>query len=340
MRSLAPWFRVGRKAVGVLGDPICRRITDAAAWVVASAKIGGTAQLRDNLARVVPDADAATLSRLTREGVRRYFHYYYEALALPTMNAAHIEARIREVNLAPLRQVIDSGAPAVVALTHSGNWDLAGAWSQQALAQVVTVAEKLSDTELFEDFMSFRTGLGMEIIPFQAGQVFRQLVRRGKGSPAIFPLLADRDLGRHGIDVSLAGHPARVAAGPAALAKALKAPLFMLTIGHERLRGVRKHAAGSSWGIVIHAHQVPLEDRSTEELTQAWIDEFSAWVTDHPADWHMMQPVFHADLDQRRLAHAQAQAGQTITADHHRPEEAPTHGAAEAPVGARKGGVR
>lgn len=311
MGSLAPFFRAGRRIAAVVGDPLCRRATDLAATVVARAGIGGMGQMRANYRRVRPDLDQRALNRAVREGVRRYFHYYYEALALPTVNAAHLEARVRTVGLDPLRAALAHDQPVVVALTHSGNWDLAGAWSQQALAQVVTVAEKLDDRELFEDFMEFRTGLGMEIIPFTAGRVFRQLVARGRKGPAIFPLLADRDLGRTGVDVELAGHPARVAIGPAALAKALKAPLFMLTIGHERLRGVRRQAAGSSWGIVITAHPIATDGRDSGELTQAWIDEFSTWLTDNVSDWHMMQRVFHADLDPQRLAKARQAAGES-----------------------------
>ena len=36
-------------------------------------------------------------------------------------------------------------------------------------------------------------------------------------------------------------------------------------------------------------------------MTQQWVDHFGDAVRAHPEDWHMLQPVFVADLDPARL---------------------------------------
>ena len=56
-----------------------------------------------------------------------------------------------------------AGTGAVVALPHSGNWDLAGAWACLTGMPVATVAEQLSEAE-YAAFMTFREGLGMTVL--------------------------------------------------------------------------------------------------------------------------------------------------------------------------------
>jgi KDO2-lipid IV(A) lauroyltransferase len=64
----------------------------------------------------------------------------------------------------------------------------------------------------------------------------------------------------------------------------------------------------------VHLHAeipVPAEgDRKQKAaaMTQQLADVFAEGIRKHPADWHMLQPVFTADLDQERLAAAIARA--------------------------------
>lgn len=294
---------------------LTRAIFRAAGDGASLLRAGGVVQLERNLARVVPWANDAQLRRLARGGMRSYLRYYEEALRLPRVGPAALSARIRVVNETAVRQYLDDDQPLVLALGHCGNWDLAGAWSEQFLAPVLTVAEKLEPEELFESFLSFRRGLGMDIIPLASdGSTFRELLRRTPKSAAIVPLLADRDLSRHGVEVTLFGEPARVAAGPVLLALATGSPLLTAMIHYERLRGPRSQAAGTPWGIVITFSQPitqkPGEPRSEAlpRMTQEWVNELAHGIAAHPQDWHMLQPVFVADLDAARLKAAQSVA--------------------------------
>ena len=82
-------------------------------------------------------------------------------------------------------------------------------------------------------------------------------------------------------------------------------------LGKQRLR-----RAGSPWGIVLTARRVPaphqLEGREQVVAhTRAWVAALEPLLAEHAEDWHMLQPVFDADLDQERLArsHARDQQG-------------------------------
>src|SRR5699024_7019379 len=126
------------------------------------------------------------------------------------------------------------------------------------------------------------------------------------GAPLV-PLLADRDLSRTGVDVELLGERARVAPGPAALALATGCALTSVLIRYERLRGPRRQAAGSRWGIVVTFGEridPPAglsRDQAVAQMTQQWVDDLAGFVRDHPQDWHMLQPVFVKDLDPERV---------------------------------------
>lgn len=308
LAGVFPLARAARRLPAELG----RRLFDLAADVTWLIRRSGVTRLERNLARMRPELSDREIRRISRSNLRRYLANFYEGVELPHLTPAQIEARVRmEGDVGPVRDCRD-GRGFVAALGHCGNWDLAGAHATTSLAPVLTVAELLEPREVFEEFLAMRRQIGLEILPMQAG-VFRELLRRVLDTTHATPLLADRDLSSSGVEVQLAGRPARVAAGPAALALAARLPLYPVMIRRERLSGVRRRRAGSPWGIVIEflpAVWRPAEAEPPEngiaELSQRWMDGLAARIRTHPADWHMLQRVFVEDLDAERLHTASA----------------------------------
>lgn len=279
----------------------------------------GVRRLESNLRRVRPDLDARALRRLSLAGMRSYMRYFGEAFALVGVSPEQIDARVRLAGDLSVVERMREGEMVVMALGHLGNWDLAGAWATRNLGRTLTVAERLKPEALFQEFLAFREGLGLEIIALSGagGGVFRELVRgiRREGG-GLVPLLADRDLTARGVEVDLFGERARVAAGPAALALSTGAPLCATVISYERLHGARRRAAGTQWGIVVEFSPILTPDPELPKaeripvLTQRWVDELAAGIRRHPQDWHMLQRVFVADLDPERYARTKAEAGE------------------------------
>ena len=247
--------------------------------------------------------------------MRSYMRYFYEAFALPGITPEQILARVRTDIDPQLREDVRAGS-VVMALPHMGNWDLIGAWACRELATVLTVAERLKPDDLFEQFVSFRQSLGMRIIGQAHGEkVFDRLLETASQGHYVVALLADRDLSSAGITAQLGGATARVAAGPAAIAQRLGRPLYAASIHYEPLTGQRRRRAGSPWGLVLTARRVPepqqLEGREQVAAhTRAWVAELEPLIAEHAEDWHMLQPVFDADLDQERLARSHAREQQ------------------------------
>ncbi len=253
-------------------------------------------RLRANYARVRPGVDSEQLEALVRAGMRSYLRYWCEAFRLPDMTVGQIAASVRAVGAGPLRAELAAGGSIVCFLGHLGNWDLAGAWSTTHFGPVTTVAERLRPEALYDEFVAFRRRLGLEVLPLTGGAPpFPALVETARLGGAVVALLADRDLTAQGVAVDFCGLPARMAAGPAALAIATGAALVPVSVHYEP--APRRELPGSYRTVVTFHDRVP--DPGTgrtrarvDAMTQGCADVLSAAVTTHTHDWHMMQRVF------------------------------------------------
>ncbi len=185
----------------------------------------------------------------------------------------------------------------VFALPHMGNYDLAGAWIiARGAGSITTVAERLKPESVYDRFVAFREGLGVEVLPASGGTgsafgILAQRLRAGK----LVCLVCDRDVTGGGIEVEFFGEKARMMGGPAALAVATGAALMPVILWFE----------GDGWGVHVHEEiPVPAEgDRQQQSaaMMQEVARLFEAGIRAHPQDWHMLQRVFLADLDPGRL---------------------------------------
>jgi KDO2-lipid IV(A) lauroyltransferase len=103
--------------------------------------------------------------------------------------------------------------------------------------------------------------------------------------------MAERDLSRSGVQVDFFGEPTRMPAGPAKLAITTGAALVPVHCWYE------------SDGTRVRFHR-PLDCTSGDvgAVTQALADVFARNIAEHPADWHMLQPQWLADLSDERRA--------------------------------------
>lgn len=294
-------FKSAWRAVRALPEPAAYALFDRIADVLHRRGGKDVARMRANYARVRPELDDAALDALTRAGLRSYFRYWCDAFRLPSLSRDDLRSLVRTSGaIDDVRADLAAGESIVLYLGHLGNWDLAGAWSATELAHVTTVAERLEPEELFTAFLSFRERLGMTIIPLTRGVDVLGQVEVALRQPGAFaPLLADRDLTKRGVTVKLAGHDARVAAGPAILARRTGARLYPVTITYEAPSGRAMR------GIDIHFHDA-VEVASTPDMradvldaTQRCVDALSTAIVTHTEDWHMMQRVFVDDLAPR-----------------------------------------
>ncbi|GAA4486655.1 phosphatidylinositol mannoside acyltransferase [Rhodococcus olei] len=288
-RVSALGYIAGWHVVRALPSRIATDLFDCGADIAA--RKSGPEQLRHNLARVLRVTPTDVPHEMIRASMRSYARYWKEVFRLPSMNPAQVTASIdasvqgRE----HLEAAVRRGHGAVLALPHSGNWDLAGVWLVHHHGKVTTVAERLQPESLFRRFVRYREQLGFEVLPVSGGQrppfeALADRLREGR----IVGLLAERDLTAHGVPVSFFGEETRMPPGPAKLADHTGAPLLPVHCWNT----------DSGWGFKI---EPPLDvSAGVAATTQALADRFAANITEHPADWHMLQPLWVSDLPESR----------------------------------------
>ncbi|MGK5500780.1 phosphatidylinositol mannoside acyltransferase [Streptomyces sp. URMC 125] len=287
-------YGLGWGAVKRLPEPAAaalgRTIADAA-W---RRRGQGVRRLEANYARVVPGAGPRELAELSRAGMRSYLRYWMESFRLPVWSAQRVRESVEVENLDRLTGTLDAGRGVVLALPHMGNWDLAGAYLTAGLGiPFTTVAERLKPESLYDRFVAYREGLGMEVLPHTGGAAFGTLARRLRAG-GLVALVADRDLSASGIEVTFFGEPARMPAGPAMLALQTGAALLPAHLWFDSTPVMK--------GRVLPAVEPPEEGSRREKaaaMTQAVADGFAAGIAEHPEDWHMLQRLWSADLTPR-----------------------------------------
>jgi len=255
----------------------------------------GVRRLEANLGRALGTTDEQQLRETSRAGMRSYLRYWCDTFRLPDWDRDRIVGSMRIVGEDAFRETLASGRGVVAALPHMANWDHGGAWACLTGAPVTTVAERLKPEALYERFLDFRRSLGMEILPLTGGvDVFATLSAR-LSAGGFVPLLADRDLSKRGLDVTLFGEATRMPAGPAALAVRTGAALVPASLWYEG--DEPDHQVVLRFHPEVNASAVGL--RGSERiaaLTQSLADVFTTAIAAHPEDWHMLQPLFLADL--------------------------------------------
>lgn len=247
-------------------------------------------QLRRNLARIRPQAAPAELDDLVRAALRSYARYWCEAFRLPSMDLAALHRTLGSQiqGLEHVEASLAAGRGTVVALPHSGNWDVAGVWLVGRCGGFTTVVERLRPESLYRRFVAYRESLGFEIVPHTGGvePVGEVLTRRLRENRVVC-LVADRDLGGSGVQVDFFGEPARLPVGPARLAERTGAALLPVGLWFTP----------SGWGFRVHP---PVREKSVRATVQATANAFAADIAEHPADWHMLQRFWLADQPARR----------------------------------------
>ncbi|MGP3980267.1 phosphatidylinositol mannoside acyltransferase [Streptomyces sp. KR80] len=287
-------YGLGWSTVKHLPEPLAVRLGQQIADITWRQRGKGVLQLEANLARVVPDASPERLRELSRAGMRSYLRYWMESFRLPAWSAERIAGGcdIKDIHL--LEKGLAQGSGVILALPHLANWDLAGAWVTTKLGvPFTTVAQRLKPETLYDRFVAYREGLGMEVLPHTGGTAFATLARRLRDGGLVC-LVADRDLSASGVEVSFFGETARMPAGPSLLAQQTGALLLPVTLWYDDspvMRG-RIHPP-------IEVPRTGTRAEKTAAMTQTLADVFGAGIADHPQDWHMLQRLWLKDLEPR-----------------------------------------
>jgi phosphatidylinositol dimannoside acyltransferase len=312
-------FGAGWGLVARLPESVARGLFNVGADVAWRRQGGGVQVLEGNLTRIlgtnrgsVSPADSpgtgagrtaeegAELRALSRAVLRSYARYYRETFRMQVIPderiASGMHVNFDQADLA--LEYMKNGRGVIFALPHMGDFELTGRWIiGYGAGSFTTVAERLKPEAVFQRFLDFRQGLGMEVLPTTGGAhpfgVMAQRLRAGK----LVCIVADRDLSDTGVEVDFFGEKALLPAGPASLAVQTGAALMPVSCWFE---------GEDEWGAHIYDEiPVPADGTRKEKaaaMTKAMAAVFEEAIREHQEDWHMLQKVFVRDLDPDRLA--------------------------------------
>ena len=263
--------RSGRSAYESAGRVFFRLLSGARSTVAAN-----QAQV---LGRPVDDP---LVRASTREAFALYGRYWFDTFHVLGWNDERVLESFRFDGLEHVEKGLADGKGVIIALPHTGNWDVGGRAMGLRVAPVVSVAEHLKPERLFELFLEHRRQLGMDIIDLASDHVGRQLSQRLEQN-RIVALVADRDLSGGGVEVEMFGRTRRMPAGPALLALSSGAPL---------LSGPT-YTTGDGWIEVLTPVSIEPTGKRKDDiiaLTRALAAAFEQAIAAAPPDWHLFQP--------------------------------------------------
>jgi KDO2-lipid IV(A) lauroyltransferase len=306
-RLLSVAFEAGWSLVRWLPESWARRLFNLGADIAWHREGGGVQTLEGNLLRVLgPDTGGKELRAVSRAAMRSYARYYMEAFRIQTISQERILAGMHNdsPNVPLTMKYLESGRGVIYALPHCANFEVAGAWiNAMGAGSFTTVAERLKPESVYQRFLKFREGIGMEVLPTTGGLhpfgVMAQRLRAGK----LVCLIADRDLSDTGVEVDFFGEKALMPAGSAMLAIQTGAALMPVS---------SYFAGDDEWGCYVY-DEIPVPEHGSRKekaaiMTQQLATVFEQGIREHPENWHMLQKVFVADLDPERLARSRERA--------------------------------
>jgi lauroyl/myristoyl acyltransferase len=298
-RGLDLAFAAGWAAINRLPERVAAAGFRAAADVAVRRQSKGVRRLRVNLRRVVgPRYPEPEFDVLVKSAMRSYGRYWMETFRLPAMDLDEVAARVHAntEGIEHIDRAMAAGRGLILALPHMGNWDVAAIWLIKHGVPFTTVAERLRPESLYNRFVAFREGIGMRVValtggPRPAAEILAARLRKGE----CVCLVADRDLSRSGVNVEFFGATARMPGGPALLAATTGATLLSVGLWFQSDDGWGQHISPP---VELPQQQ---QRRLREQVavgTQTLADAFATYIAAHPSDWHMLQRLWLADLEE------------------------------------------
>lgn len=244
---------------------------------------GARATVGANQAQVLGrPIDDPLVQASTREAFALYARYWFDTFNVLDWSDERVMESFRFEGAEHVEKGLADGKGVIIALPHTGNWDVGGRAMGIRVAPVVAVAEHLKPDRLFELFLEHRRLLGIEIIDLASDHVGRQLTQKLEQNRVV-ALVADRDLSGGGVEVEMFGRTRRMPAGPALLALSAGAPL---------LSGPT-YTTREGWVEVLTPVTIEPTGRRKDDivaLTRALAAAFEQAISAAPPDWHLFQP--------------------------------------------------
>ena len=257
------------RAAMMLGAGLARLL-----WPFIPARRKRLAQTQIEHCLHVSPAEAA---RIAREITLRFVPMLMEVLRFPVLRR-HIEDYVTITGaLHTMRAALAQGKGAIIATSHSGNWELMGGALALAGLPIVGVAKRQSAAGMDRFINEYRALVGMHVTYRSSVREMFRMIDQGW----IIGLLSDQDPSRRdGVIVDFFGQETNAFTGAAAIARRCGVPIFPVFM-HRRADG--HHELTIEEPLYVEK----TDDRAADVLrvTQEISAHIEAWIRRYPAEW-------------------------------------------------------
>ena len=257
------------RAAMMLGAGLARLL-----WPFIPARRKRLAQTQIERCLHVSPAEAA---RIARESTLRFGPMLMEVLRFPVLRR-HIEDYVTITGaLDTMRASLAQGKGAIIATSHSGNWELMGGALALAGLPIVGVAKRQSAAGMDRFINEYRALVGMHVTYRSSVREMFRMIDQGW----IIGLLSDQDPSRRdGVVVDFFGQETNAFTGAAAIARRCEVPIFPVFM-HRRADG--HHELTIEEPLYVEK----TDDRAADVLrvTQEISAHIEAWIRRYPSEW-------------------------------------------------------
>ena len=243
-------------------------------WPFIPARRKRLAQTQIERCLHVSPAEAA---RIARESTLRFGPMLMEVLRFPVLRR-HIEDYVTITGaLDTMRASLAQGKGAIIATSHSGNWELMGGALALAGLPIVGVAKRQSAAGMDRFINEYRALVGMHVTYRSSVREMFRMIDQGW----IIGLLSDQDPSRRdGVVVDFFGQETNAFTGAAAIARRCGVPIFPVFM-HRRADG--HHELTIEEPLYVEK----TDDRAADVLrvTQEISAHIEAWIRRYPSEW-------------------------------------------------------
>ena len=240
-----------------------------------------------------PELQGEALAQAVQASFESYARYWFDGARLGDLNNAEVDAGFSHEGYHHIQEAIDTGTAPILALPHLGGWEWAGTWMARIPGYpVISVVEPLKTARLFDWMVEERRRMGIDIVALGPDAVSALIKSLRSGQ--VVCLLADRQVGRGGVEVEFFGERTLLPGGPAALALRTGAAILPAAVYQD----------GPSHRAVVMP-PVPAEREGrlradVARITQDLARSLEELIRSAPEQWHLMQPNWPSDTDALR----------------------------------------
>ncbi len=237
-----------------------------------------------------PELQGEALAQAVRASFESYARYWFDGARIGDLDDAQVEAGFSHQGYHYIQEAIDSGTAPILALPHLGGWEWAGTWMARVPGyRVISVVEPLKPAQLFDWMVEERRRMGIDIVALgpEAVSVLIRSLRAGQ----VVCLLADRQVGRGGVEVEFFGERTLLPGGPATLALRTGAAILPTAVYQD---------GPNHRGVVLPPVPAERQGRLRADVARVTQDLASALeelIRAAPEQWHLMQPNWPSDTE-------------------------------------------